>query len=261
MTQIILSDFTTWPDDLLAVLVRHHETFAEWDRPTDEADRYRQIDHAQAVIRGGNYDDAVHAVNDCLRNHSLRGYHCTKLTEAEIAIIQSCGMSLPNAGTLKDRISRLVDRGEIAEDHAQSFLAKNQSDETYRANMLWFCFFEPRVAHQGGIERFFRSWGGEALYNSHERDPVTGPILGGIGIPCLIEADVPIASLSSVDGLSMKVGRAYAISRGLDCGEPTDHEGNITAALPPTAIQRIIRFGEPDFSRLTGCDTWRPPLS
>jgi hypothetical protein len=48
--------------------------------------------------------------------------------------------------------------------------SENQSDEKYRKNMIWFCFFLPKIAGEHGIMRFFRSWGGEALYNSHEKD-------------------------------------------------------------------------------------------
>lgn len=48
--------------------------------------------------------------------------------------------------------------------------------------------------------------------NSHEDDPVTSPILRAIGTPCLIEADVPVASLAPGACLAMKLVRTYLIS-------------------------------------------------
>jgi len=127
--------------------------------------------------------------------------------------------------------------------------------------MISFCFYPPYKAGQGGIERLFRSWGGEALYNSHEDDPVIGPILNGIGTPCIIEAYVPIISLRCHDSLEDKVIRRYLVNRGLETVEPLDHEGKAEQPIPSQNISRIIPFPESDFIRLTRCDAWGPQLT
>src|ERR1700676_2031123 len=49
--------------------------------------------------------------------------------------------------------------------------------------------------NNGGVGRFFRYWGGEALYNSHQDHAVRGPLLESIGTPCVIQADIPISNL------------------------------------------------------------------
>jgi hypothetical protein len=54
---------------------------------------------------------------------------------------------------------------------ATAFASKNQAGDLNRAGKIWFCFFPPHHAGQRGIERFFRYWGGEALYNSHQDQP------------------------------------------------------------------------------------------
>ncbi len=45
---------------------------------------------------------------------------------------------------------------------------------------------------EGAVGRLFRSWGGEALYNSHEDDLETGPLLRRIGTPCIWIVVLPI---------------------------------------------------------------------
>lgn len=101
------------------------------------------------------------------------------------------------------------------------------------AGMVWLCFFHPRLAGESGIERFFRHWGGEVLYNSHERDSITLPAIRIIGTPCVVEANIPIASLGKHAGLSFKIVRRFLKSRGFRTRE--------------LVIRRIVCFPEPDF--------------
>jgi hypothetical protein len=126
--------------------------------------------------------------------------------------------------------------------------------------MVWFCFFRPGDAGESGIVRFFRHWGGEALYNSHEDDAITSPALRRIGTPSIVEADVPIASLEPNGGLASKVVRRFLITRGLRTVEPTDHEDRIKRSLSAENVRRVIRYPDPDFVALTGCDRWRTSL-
>jgi hypothetical protein len=90
--------------------------------------------------------------------------------------------------------------------------------------------------------------------------PQTGLILAGIGVPCLVEAEVPIVSLPTAVGLALKIYRRFLVSKGHRSVEPLDHVDRATRPLPPDSIRRIIRFPEPDFVRLTKCDEWDVPL-
>lgn len=136
---------------------------------------------------------------------------------------------------------------------------KNQADEEYRRDRIWFCFYEPRLAGQSGIEDLLRHWGGEALYNSHDSDDKMGPVLRAIGKPCLVEADVPISSLNSIGGLSLDWARAYAMRHGAH-GDPVRYEACVVAPLPAARVIRVIESGDPEFARLTDCASWAPSL-
>jgi hypothetical protein len=166
-------------------------------------------------------------------------------------------MQLPNTGILEARIDACVADGQIPPAIALRLKAKNQSGDWNREGRLWFCFFPPRLAGESGIGRFFRHWGGEALYNFHEDDPEISPILGGVGIPCVVEAEVPVAALEQDYGLAFSVVRRFLVSRGLRKTEPLQHESRMKRPLMSEAVRKVHRFPGAEFHTLTGCATWR----
>lgn len=195
-------------------------------------------------------------MRDVLRKHSLIGYHCTKLTVDEIKEIRTYGMLLQNSASLKKRISCLKDSGLINADVAQDLMNRNQADDSNRANMLWFCFFEPFLAGRSGIERFFRYWGGEALYKSHEGHPVTRNALLNIGIPCVIKAKVSIASLTNSYYPDSAMIRAFLSKRGHQLENEIEHEGFSTSGIGPQDIIEILKQPSDKFNALTKYDKW-----
>jgi hypothetical protein len=248
---INLEDPSSWPTDLVIYLERHRHLFVGWENGAQGKG---------TSVLPQKFDRAICGLCDVLKSHSLIGWHCTRLTQDEIEAITTSGMTPPDAQMLTARIDALAKAGVITADIAKKLCAENQADNTNRAGTIWLCFFPPHIAGESGIERFFRSWGGEALYNSHEDDPQTGLILAGIGVPCLVEAEVPIVSLPTAVGLALKIYRRFLVSKGHRSVEPLDHVGRATRPLPPDSIRRIIRFPEPDFVRLTKCDEWDVPL-
>ena len=250
---IILDDETTWPTDVLAYLEHKHDLFLAWE--------HRGTDRESYVVGPSDYDNAIYGLRAVLNGYLLRGYHCTRLTESEMQNIMLNGMQLPNDVILRDRIRSVQNAGLIDPRIAERLIIENQAGESNRAKIIWFCFFPPHIAGQEGIERFFRSWGGEALYNSHERDPITGPILRSIGTPCIIEADLPIANLKAHSFLDEKVIRRFLTRRGYETTECVDLEDSATSAILSQNIRRIICHSDPDFITLTGCNNWSPPLT
>jgi hypothetical protein len=250
--RIVLDDEATWPTDLLEYLGRHGEIFLGWE--------LQRSGKGGARVRGWDYDRVVYGLRDVLSRHLLHGYHCTRLTDVEIEHIWLHGMQLPSGALLRQRITSLQETGLIEPLIADRLRAENQADDSNRTNRIWFCFFPPHRGGQHGIEPLFRSWGGEALYNSHESDPVTGQVLGRLGTPCLVEADIPIASLETHSFLGDKIARQFLITRGLETSEPVDHEDRAKRPIPASYIRRVIRFPEPDFFSLAQCADWTPPL-
>jgi len=245
-----LEDKETWPAGVLKFLADKYKLFKNW-----ELENYNSVSPEE-------YDQAIYQLRDVLRtDFVLRGYHCTRLTDSEIRDIRANGLQLPNKELLHKRIDSIKQEGLINSQCADHLKKNNQADDPYRAGRIWFCFFPPYRAGQGGIERLFRSWGGEALYNSHEDDPVYGPILKSIGTPCIIKANVPIISLPRDDGLDLKVVRRYLVNRGRNKIKVPDYESRAIQPIPSKNISRIIKFSDSNFIKLTQCDTWKPPLT
>jgi hypothetical protein len=251
-TTIFLDIETTWPPDVLDYLERHRELFLAWER--------RNASSSAPPVSVPEYEIAIRGLRRILDNHLLHGYHCTRLTETEIRCIAADGLQLPNAIMLRSRIQMLQEAGEIEPQIAERLRNQNQAGESNRAGMIWFCFYVPHLAGQSGIERFFRSWGGEALYNSNEDDPATGPILKSLGTPCIIEAKVPISDLAVHSWLDDKMIRRFLIKRGLKTNESVNHDDRAKCPVSAHNIIRIIKYPDPEFVRLTGCDTWSPAL-
>lgn len=59
-----------------------------------------------------------------------------------------------NSASLNARIDMLVNQQLVTNEIAQSLKKSNQSGDSNRANMQWFCFFEPFIAGESGIGRF-----------------------------------------------------------------------------------------------------------
>lgn len=190
----------TWPQPLLDFLGNHHQLFLDWEQRS-------------GVVTGSQYDEAIYALQEILNRYALRGWHCTRLTDAEADAIISGGVQLPDQAMLNRRIDALIQQGHITPASAAILKSKNQAHESNGAGILCFMFFPPLRAGESEIGDFFRYWGGEALYNSHDRDPAMAAVIGSIGTPCLVEAEVPIALLAP-HSFAFKIVRRFLVSRG-----------------------------------------------
>lgn len=246
--RIDLENPRSWPEPLLRYLDEKRQVFEGWEYTPDPDARPR----APAAI----YDRAIYGLRDVLQPYCLTGWHCTRLTQLEQNHILANGMQLPNLRMLEERIEKLIGAGALTPILAKRLLEENQANDANRAGMIWFCFFPPALAGESGIGRFFRCWGGEAVYKSHENDPETGGALRTIGTPCLIEADIPISFLEPSGGLDSKIVRRFMIHRGFKTSEPVDHEDRAKQPIPTACIRRIICHPDPPFLELTRSHEW-----
>lgn len=201
--------------------------------------------------------DALHA--EFFEQLALVGYHCTRLTDGEIAIIRDLGMTPPDLALLRRRIEALASDGLISREIANRLSDENMGAEQTRAGRIWWIFTAEPLKSKTGVGDLFRHWGGEALYGLHDRDPQTGPVLRSIGTACIVEAAVPLVDLGSSawpwDALTQRflAGRGLSVSDG-------DYVDRTELPVPADGIRRIIMRHDREFEALTGCAEWRPPL-
>jgi hypothetical protein len=266
---MILADVETWPAPLRDYLASEFQmlfAYARRERETMDAYLNQKGPHVPMGLMPSNphfhaHESASIKALELARPAAIRGWHCTRLTDHEVDRIKSEGMRPPDLEFLRNRIRRVEADGLVDSRIAERLIAENQANDNNRKGKMWFCFFEPRIAGQSGIERFFRRWGGEALYNSHEDDRETGEALKLVGRPCLIQADVRVSSLSQYTYLGEKILRRYLFSHGFDTGEDCEHEDYAREPIAASEIVRFVFHGEPAFAALTDCDSWTPPLS
>lgn len=241
---IVISDESTWPDEVSQFLVQEVKNYQGWECDC--------CAHASPK----NYDSLVSGFREILRKHALVGYHCTRLTPEEIEGIKSFGMTLQDSTSLHARIDRILNQGLVSVEVAEHLKSANQADDRNRAKMLWFCFYEPFLAGELGIGRLFRYWGGEALYNSHESDPITGSALRKIGVPCVVKAIVPIRNLNESKFPDGALARSVLSKLGHRIRIPIEHEGYSMQCLSANQILDIFSYPSKNFVALTKCNEW-----
>ncbi|WP_374618602.1 hypothetical protein [Devosia sp.] len=235
-----------WPADLVDVLETCHDAL-----------RSREVGPLS-----DRFDAAIYAIVDALEPYSIVGWHCTRLAEHEIEDIRSRGMALLDVDLVSRRVDAAIQHRLISVEHGKRLKTANQAGERYRAGMLWFCFFPPAIAGEGGIGDLLRYWGGEAVYNSHDRQPEMGKVIAGIGRPAIVEAEIPLAWCGGDRGLrlAMNIGQRFVVARGTRSPKAMHVEDNIKRPLPPELIRRVHVFPAPEFLRLSGCASWSSPL-
>jgi hypothetical protein len=147
------------------------------------------------------------------------------------------------------------------EDHlttaqALSLRARHQVLEESRSSKTWFCFSRLLLCEEWGISRFFRSWGGEALYNSHEDDGDTGPILRKIGTPCIVVTAVQVETIETFMAVGKRLVNTWASRRGIPIGDKPEFEGYSRRDTPANNVLRILTLGDAEFLSLTRHDQW-----
>jgi hypothetical protein len=238
---------STWPHPLLAALAEYEQTFRAWELDLPEKSHQ-------------TFEPAMTALGQALQPYAIRGWHCTRLTPREAREVETNGLDILGDHLIKTRISALVHSNEMDADVAEKILTTNLGTTPTREGRAWFCFQAPWQMGKSGIMPPLQIWGGEAIYANHEGDPIVGTILRRLGTPILVEADIPVSYLPSPDRIATAVSQTYLKHKGCWGVKPGRLQHFATKRISPPLLRRLIRFPDPEFALLTGCDTLVPTL-
>ena len=252
----------TWPPALTALFNAHSETLESHGR---EQHRISMLSSEEGQWARNRYKDQhdhiAQRANEILGDERLLGFHCTRLANDEIADVRARGLHLPSADFLHERICRRIEAGDIPENLGSQLLKKNQADDQYRQGRLCYVNMRSVLKSKGAVGRLFRSWGGEALYNSHEADPETGQLLRRIGTPCIWIVVLPLGQGAVTwRNVGERFVRAYLAHRGAATGNGANIETRLYEPLHPDSIIDVVRYDDPAFEKLTGCSMWSDPI-
>jgi len=251
---IDLDDVITWPRDAVQSLLAARQILLEYD----EAVR------AHLRAGGGSSDYPT-----CTRRHSLMldldrasaqceiiGYHCTRLTDGEIADVRRKGLQPLNQDLVTRRLRAATDHRELTVDLAQRLNAHNYVDDTscgQRLGMISMIFSKYALQDEG-LRDFFTYWGGEAVYEA-QPDSVRRVLLG-VGRACIVEIVVPVTWLALKPVGKALLAQYQRIERVMLQHPDAGFQDSVTEAIPPSRVRRIITESEPEFESLTLRSTW-----
>jgi hypothetical protein len=122
--------------------------------------------------------------------------------------------------------------------------------------LVWLTPNRSALRDDGAVHRLLRSWGGEALYNGFEDDPVLAPVLRKLRQPMLIKCAIDLPTESG-DGWHAAQLLSQAVANEVHHPEPTPYfDLGLPRGVRPDEIVDVIAFGSEEFERLTGASEW-----
>lgn len=101
------------------------------------------------------------------------GYHCTRLTPAEVGRLRREGLRALSPDLVRARLEALVNADEMSSAQCRflchPMVHSHLTDRNgRRAGLVWLCPDRSTLRGAWGVYRLFRSWGGEALHAGFE---------------------------------------------------------------------------------------------
>ena len=266
---INFDDVGSWPSDFLNVVAENRNLFIRHHKEEKLIDRLAESDVAFRIERPENrhkneYKKILSRLSAILQGHKVMGYHCTRLTDSEIQCIKESGLKVLTDNLIAVRLNDALTEGVLpreAYEHISNSdtLKKSVSDQGQgrRKGMIWFVASKETLKQSGSVYRFFKFWGGEALYNNHEADKKISPYLKSIGVPCIIKASIPFSEGQHPIEYYVENFICRDIFDEIRCSQYSD-ELNIYVKrnLCFTEILEVITVTDPRFEQLTNYMKW-----
>ena len=200
-----------------------------------------------------NYLEFVEEVGRDMEARTIRAWHYTRLTDAEVDIIRSNGIYPSTLGTIRRRLDTQVAASVFSAEVADALFAAsplnfNSEQLKARSNKFWMTSHPRQVIGDSGVSLLLGNWGGESVY-FWLRDAALKELVARTGVPRVLEMAVPL----DATGRAYSAGRAVVATFGRTLGCNPDKEAfdlYSIRALGPEAVIAIHSEGEPHFAEL-----------
>lgn len=259
----------TWPAQVRGLLEEGRETLIAYQRERERIDVLGRTDVWARMDPPVNpyrtdYDAVVACAETLLHGHRMVGYHCTRLTASEVGQIHREGLRALSADLVRDRFQALVGSGEMTAERCRFFLdhpmlrARLFDCHGARAGLVWLCPNRSTLCDASGVHRFFRAWGGEAVYAGFEDDPSVFAELRAIGMPAIVKCAVPLP-VDKTYGCRAAHLLSNAVRDKIEYPEPSPaFDWSVQRDITPSEVLDVITLDDPRFDELTGYRRWEP---
>lgn len=223
-----------------------------------ETDRRIFLEHdlgrgpGRSILRPDNPDAQKflwlkEAIGREMNGRTIRAWHYTRLTDAEVEIVLRDGVHLSTPETLQRRLAAVVAAGNLSSELANLLLAKSpfqSSQLETRVNRFWMTS-HPTVIDDGGVDPLMKHWGGEVASMWVHDEAFLAP-LAVLGRPRVVELAVPVELADASYSAARAVIATFARSRGA-VPDKYAFDLRVTSPLPGTAILAVHTQGESAF--------------
>jgi hypothetical protein len=191
-----------------------------------------------------------HTLMPAMMERSIRGWHYTRLTDDEVADLQSEGVKISTIDGIGRRLDEQVKRGLITDTEAAALFNGSpfHSDQrTSREGKFWMSSHPLRVDNHG-VRPLLSSWGGESVYFWLENKELQ-TLVSSIGTPRVVELAVPMSLTRHAFSAAQSVASAAAASLGFPA-EHTVFDFYTNESLPAAAVIAVHSAGDGRFERI-----------
>lgn len=261
-----LEDIGTWPHPLIVFLAEHEDFLQEcrsyeltlYQRLSSNDDSVSWKARMEGDPYADNYNRLRPKINNYLKGNWIKGYHCTRLTKREVKNIKDHGLQVLSKSLLQKKLGWAIQDGYINEDERDLFLSNNQVLEKNRSGQICLVQSKSLLKEKLCVYRLFRSWGGEALYNSHEEEH-TGVKLRNIGEPTIVVCKTLISDLTLYSRIEDIFVNNYMYQNGYQDFESEQNrkiESRVTSNISSEDIIDLVDFDDEQFLKFTSFDKW-----
>jgi hypothetical protein len=186
------------------------------------------------------------ATGKLMASRTVRAWHYTRLTAAEVDQLRRDGIHLSTPATLRARLDFLVAGNILGATLADALYAKSpfHSDQFEARSGKFWMVSHPVAVDDHGVVPLMARWGGEVASFWTKEPELLAPL--ALGKPRAIELAVPLALTRQ----SYWAGQAAVATFGRSLGcAPSKHcfDLYVTAPLGPDSVLRIHSEGDSSF--------------
>lgn len=257
--RIIINDIRTWPDDLKQHFKVNYaliNSYLEFEREVDIKAIKDIFLRLKKPINpfAREWDSFFNAMESILDKYRIVGFHCSRLTEEEQIDIRANNLQPLSIERTKARLDKLYRNNVLSKEQYEILLHNNVVEDNGRKGKVYCFLHSSTLLDERGLERFFRCWGGEALYYNHEESKIA-KILHKIGEPCIVVLDLNYRDIQEKIN-DFHNTNSVLIKTYIARKEDTVHDRDYIFYEPQKVLE-IINPTDPIFERLTNYSRWR----